>query len=297
MPKFKKLFLLFLIASIFFPNLVHSEERRDLNVTATVPADPSDFSVQMEQLTSGDNFPQGTNIEYEITYGSELNTPVNFTLETQWYEGETEDQSTTVSVVDYLSGSATDAYGGASPVIDTVNKKITWGITNFPPNASQTVRFKLRTNTNYQGSQIVTFKVAGRIDGPGFITPDSNVFSTYLYSAPPTPTPSPTASIPSPGPTSSPTPTTAPSNPEFQSIQIRTISDDSAQIYIQTLPATKSVIKYGTSLKSLTKSVSSSTFTTDQFITLTGLSPKTVYYFQVTSTTPAGKQITSDVYT
>ncbi|TXG78181.1 hypothetical protein E6Q11_01560, partial [Candidatus Dojkabacteria bacterium] len=61
--------------------------------------------------------------------------------------------------------------------------------------------------------------------------------------------------------------------------------------------ATKSVIKYGTSLKSLTKSVSSSTFTTDQFITLTGLSPKTVYYFQVTSTTPAGKQITSDVYT
>ncbi len=298
MPKFKKLFLLFLIASILFPNLVSAqEERRDLNVTATVPADPSDFNVQMVQLTSGDDFPQNTNIEYEITYGSELNTQVNFTLEAQWYDGETEDQSTIVSVVDYLSGSATNAYGGAVPVIDTVNKKITWEITNFPPSTSQTVRFKLRTNANYQGSQIVTFKVAGRIDGPGFVTPDSNAFSTYLYSASPTPTPSPTASNPSPGPTSSPTSSPLPSNPEIQIIQIRTISDNSAQIYIQTLPATKSVIKYGASIKSLNKSVSSSTFTTDQFLTLTGLLADTQYYFQVTSTTSAGKQITSDIYT
>lgn len=297
MPKFQKLFLFLLIASLLFPNLIHAEERRDLNVTATVPADPSDFSVLTQQVTSGDNFPQNSDIQYKISYGSELNTPVNFTLEAQWYDGETEDQSTTVSVVDYLSGSATNAYGGAVPVIDTVNKKISWEITNFPPNANQTVTFKLRTNANYQGSQIVTFKVAGRIDGPGFITPDSEVFSTYLYSAPPTPTPSPTPSNPSPGPTTSPTPTPAPASPEFQSVQIRTISDNSAQIYIQTLPATKSTIRYGTEIKSLNKSISSSNFTTDQFITLIGLTPDTKYYFQVISTTPAGKQVTSDIYT
>ena len=124
--------ILFLLLPSFSP-LVQAQQTVNLN--ATVPANPSDFSAELITTTPGDDYPQDTTLSYELTYGSSLSYASTITVEANWSRGTIEgDSSPTVSVLEYVSGSASNAYNNTPPVIDPVNRTIKWTITSFPAN-------------------------------------------------------------------------------------------------------------------------------------------------------------------
>ena len=281
-----------------------------INVTAMVAANPTDFNASLA-LTDPLNgtFSQNTTLTYTLTYGNKLTYPADITVEASWEMGTISGNSTpTVEVLDYVIGSASNAYNSVPPVIDSVNRKIDWTISAIPGSTmNKTVSFKLKTNDSYTGSLPVTFSIQGRTYGPGTVTPDSSVTSQYSYVAPitPTPTPGPTSSSSSSGSgasatsTPTPTPTKAPSGiqkPAINDIQLRTVSSSDAAILISTNKNTEVKISYGTSINSLTKSTSQNIFATQHLITLSGLTPATRYYYKVTVTDSDGNSTISDLY-
>ncbi|KXK07721.1 MAG: hypothetical protein UZ21_OP11001000943 [Microgenomates bacterium OLB22] len=57
-----------------------ADETKNLSVTATVAASAGDFETSITKLTSGSPFQPDATIEYEVTYGSNLSTAVDFRL-------------------------------------------------------------------------------------------------------------------------------------------------------------------------------------------------------------------------
>ncbi len=278
-----------------------------INVTATVAANPTDFDASLA-LTDPLNgtFSQNTTLTYTLTYGNKLTYPADITIEAAWDLGTIQGGSTpTVDLLDYVIGSASNGYNTAPPVIDSVNRKIDWTISAIPGNTlNRTVSFKLKTNDSYTGTLPVTFTVNGRTYGPGTVTADSTVSSKYQYLAPVTPTPTPGSSSSSssssnPTSTPTPTPTLTPSTtqkPVINDIQLRTVSSSDAAILVSTNTNTGVKISYGTSIKSLTKTASEVTLSTQHLINLTGLSSATRYYYKVTAIDSKGNETTSDLY-
>lgn len=278
-----------------------------INVTATVAANPTDFDASLA-LTDPVNgtFSQKTTLTYTLTYGNKLTYPADITIEAAWDLGTIEGNSTpTVNSLDYVIGSASNAYNNSPPVIDSVNRKINWTISALPGSTTdQTVSFKLKTTSTYTGSLPVTLTVNGRTYGPGTVTADSTVISSYKYVDPITPTPTPgstSSSTSSSGPTSTPTPThmqtpSAVQKPVISNIQLRTVSSSDAAILVTTNKNATVKISYGTSMKNLTKSVTQNTFLNQHLINLTGLSPAMRYYYKVTVTDSEGNAVTSDLY-
>lgn len=288
MPKFKKIFILGL--GLLF--LSSTSAFADISASATVPARASDFPVAIAQVTPGDNFGPNQTIEYQITYGSDLSFALDsLKIEAQWYDGDSDDESSQ-SVVDYLVGSATNAYGATSPVIDTLNKKIDWTINSFPANTTnQTVNFKIKTNSSYTKNYKVNFKVSARAYGPGVTTSDKMVITSYKY--PTTTKTSLVASIPTP----TPIPTVIPNKPPtINLVEIRTISQNSATIFASNSTPSKISIKYGTSQNGLNQNTSSSSFSNQTFLTLNKLDENTKYYFKVSSIDKDGNQALSDIF-
>jgi len=178
-----------------------------IKITATVPSQVSSLPISIESVTTGSQFSQNTTLDYKITYGSLASSAIPLTIQAQWSQGTIEGSPTpSVDIVDYVIGSASDAYGGATAIVDTVNNTITWTIPSFPGNTvDQTVTFSLKTNTSYTGASSVSFDVSARAISGSTVTPDQTVTQTYLYSAPaasastPTPTPTAGANAPSGG--------------------------------------------------------------------------------------------------
>ncbi len=305
------------IALLLIGGLASLVEAQTVNLNATVPAQPSDFSSSIEALTAGSSFPQDTTLSYEITYGSTLTYPSTITVEASWSQGTvTGDPSPSVETLEYVIGSASDGYNFTPPVIDTINRKITWTISAFPGNTqNQTVTFDLRTKDTYTGTEEVAFTVSGRVLGPGTATAYSSVTQTYLYDislAPtPTPTPLPTAT-PTPAPTSSPTstgtpppaggptptltPTPTPTvTNTFSTITVRTISDTETSLFVSTTTSSTIQLFYGTSPTTMSQFLSSGP-RASHLLTLRNLVPNTQYYFYVQATDKSGT-ITSDIFT
>lgn len=218
-----KMLSLLLIIFFSFPYAAFAQEQQNnLSVTATVPAQAGDF-VTITELSdpTNANFPQDTTLTYQITYGTTLSNSVNFTLVANWSLGTISGSgSPTVEIVDYVVGSATSGYGSATPVIDPVNRTITWTINSFPANTTnQTVTFKLATNNNYTGTAAVDFDISSLIQGPGVNSATSTITSTYqAQTITPTPTPNQSSNNQStnnePGTTNIPALTTDESNPQ-----------------------------------------------------------------------------------
>ena len=283
-----------------------------ISVTASVPANPTDFQADLTKTSpAGTTFSQNTTIVYQITYGSYLTSASSFTVEAQWYQGTISGNPTpTVDVVDYVTGSAGNAYNSTPPVIDTVNKKITWTISSFPASTqNETVSFSLKTTSSYTGSSTVTFPVAARITGTGTTTADSTVTLTYQYNYGITSTPIPTQSTGGPGDGrsdgksdgrsdgKSSAPGTTPAQIfSFKDITMQTISPTDATIAISTNKKSSVSLNYGTSIKNLNKKLTSLTSVQDHEIKLENLTPDTIYYFQVSATDASGKTIYSDFY-
>jgi hypothetical protein len=290
MPGFKKLLTIsltsLLLVSSFAGNFAFAEAASDQTASVTVPAQASNFPLSIEQITPASSFSQNQEIEYKITYGSDLSFSIaDLKIEAQWYTGNSGDGSTQ-DVADYIVGSATDAYANTHPVVDVTNKKIDWTISTFPANTiGQTVSFKLKTNTSYTKNYNVTFDVAARIYGPGVTTPDSTVTTTYKYESPPT-TPTPT---PGPGGATN-------SSFAIDKIEVRSISENSAVIYVNANNESKFTIRYGKT-PSLGQSVGINYYTQEAFLTLNKLNPETVYYFNVTAINRSSGAATSDLFT
>ncbi|HVZ66926.1 MAG TPA: hypothetical protein VG917_01560 [Patescibacteria group bacterium] len=276
-----------------------------INVSAAVAANPTDFDASLALTNpSGSTFPQNTTLTYTLTYGSNLSYGATIDVEADWSLGTISGSGIpTVDILDYVIGSASNGYGGATPIVDTVNRKITWHIPVFPGNTTgQTVTFQLKTNSAYTGTNTVSFSVNGRVVGPGTQTPDSTVTSDYLYEGAPTPTPTPTAGpnpTSGPGPTSTPGPTVTPnpSNPfAFNTISIDSITSSTAQISTSLNEAANIVFSYGIDPTALTKIIKPKNQSTNFTINLSDLTPSTTYYFTITATNAVGEEINSDIY-
>ncbi len=107
------------------------------------------------------------------------------------------------------------------------------------------------------------------------------------------PSPDPTAS---PSPTPKPSPTSTPT-PGF-SILTNSVSGKTATtatITWTTSEDSTGTIKYGKSKNSLTLSAADQTLSSSHSLTISGLSPKTTYYYTITAVNAAGKSVTSSV--
>ena len=83
-----------------------------ITVTAVVPADPLDFTNSLNKTTAANSYPPNSRIDYQINYGSLLSTNTNLVIEASWTQGTIEGDSVpSIDVVNYYSGSATNAYG------------------------------------------------------------------------------------------------------------------------------------------------------------------------------------------
>lgn len=290
-----------------------------ISVSAKVAGSPSNFDATTTLSNSGNNFPQNTTLNYTITYGSNLTYAVPMKVKATWSLGTISGGSTpTVDILNYVSGSATDAYGSTAPVIDTVNRTITWDISSFPGQTNRTVSFSLKTNSSYTGGSTVSFSVSGSVEGLDTQTPQSTITKNYLYSGTVTPTPTPTqgpTNTPTPGenPTSTPpitqspqtTLTPIPTNTpipstvfEFKDISVNTIFANRASVNVSTNRNSAITVSYGTSPSSLSSKANNPKFSTSHNVELSGLSPDTTYYFKVLAIRrQTGQQITSDTYT
>ncbi len=275
------------------------------------------FSADLSTSTGQSTFSQNEEISYTITYGSDLSQSTPVTIQAEWSLGTIQGSAVpTVEVVDYLIGSASLGYDGASPVIDTINKTITWDISNLPAYTNnQTVTFKLKTKDSYSGAQPVAFTVVSRILNPT-VTTDSEINQTYQYQPSPSPTPSPTPSAtPSVTPTSTPQPTSAPNETQettnvsetitqnklstkfIKNLFIQEITDSSSKILIDLFTKAKVEIKYGTSPTDLVFSSTNAVSSYLQSLELTNLQKETRYYFRVNLTSATGEKYTSDIFT
>ncbi len=276
-----------------------------ITVTATVPANPTDFEADLvlADPTNG-TFPQNTQLTYTLTYGSLLSTTTSITVEAEWNLGTIQGSPTaTEDILDYVVGSATSGYGGSTPVIDSLNRKITWSITSIPGGTTnQTVSFKLKTNNSYLTYTPVSLSVSGRVLGPGTQTSDSTVTSSYLNTTSLTPTPNPTCApavcpTSTPGPTSTPSPTPSKNTkPLINTIDIRSINSSSSAIFISSDTNVKAFVNYGTTTGNLNLKASNNNAQKNHLITLSNLKPKTRYYFQVTVENLDGKRRVSDLF-
>jgi len=279
-----------------------------IEINAVVPASSTDFEADM-QLTSSSNstFPQNTVLTYTLTYGSQLTTSSNITVEAQWSLGTVSGAgSPSVEVLDYVIGSASNGYNSAPPVIDSVNRKIIWTINSFPPETSgATVTFQLKTNDNYTGEEPVGFDVSGRVIGPGTQTPDSTVTKNYQYNLGITPTATPTDKPSDTStedettitPTLSPSPTLTPdSSLNINAVEIRGISPTTADIFIRLNKNATVALEYGMDMDNLSQTAFSDGSSNEYLIFLKSLAPTTRYYFRIIASNTL-QTVTSEVFT
>lgn len=315
----------FIVLFIFIPLLLTScfllitpSTNADEAVSATVPPGASNF--QFTFTSDGQtNVPQNTTLSYTITYGAQPSAEVstNTTIVADFSNDKAPDNS---DVLDYVIGSASNAYNNTQPVVDLTNRTITWNISNLPAGTTnQTVTFQLKTNSNYTGINPVNFTIRAEMSNQYVTLPDQTVNQTYQFNqSGVTPTPTPTqiptpTPTPGPGPTakpnlnvptatppipsSFPTPSSTPSSPpQITNISIPTISQSGATIQVNTNTPSKLTVSYGTSPNALDQTVSTNQYAETSIVTLTKLNQNTTYYFRISATDISGQTITSEIF-
>ncbi len=300
------------------------QERRDFSVTAIVPPSQGDF--QFNFASDGQTtVPQRTVLNYEVTYGAQASagTDTETTITIDFRDDEAPGGS---HVLDYVIGSASTAYGGVVPVVDLLNRTITWTIPALPAGTTnQTVTFQLRTNENYTEPDPVSFTTRARLSNDFITFPDQTETQTYQFdlslvtptptltpipsltptpTMTPTPTPGPT-STPGPQPTAIPAPTTAPTptpaqkpnNVSILDVRFDRITDSSTDVTVNTNRPAQVTVLYGTDESSLNRTAISSAFARSNTLTISQLNPSTRYYFQVVAIDSSGQSIRSEIFT
>lgn len=263
------------------------------NTSLVVPPKPPDYQFDLSANVGSGPISQGTDITYTITYGASISAALttNFTL-TADFSNDTTDGVT--HVTDYVFNSATNAYGGATPIVDLVNRKITWNISQMPPgNIDQIVTFRLKTNSNYTGSNQIPIVVSTNFANQ-YVSLQKSLTITYgfhIFPSSPTSTPTPT-----PVPSITPTPPIPFIQPlAISAVQITEISANSLTLSIATSRKTRLRAFYGLSPTVRLQDISDTSLSTLHILQLTGLSPATKYYLQLTATDENYNSVTSDI--
>jgi hypothetical protein len=266
----------------------------EVTVTGKVGALATDFQLDLVASKSA-TLQQNEENEYQITYGSYLNSATKpLKIVAEWTEE--------MDVVDYSPGSASLTDGGVVPVIDTINRTITWTINSFPANTrDKTVSFRLVTNNSYTGDRIINFTVKAWLYGANVVSIDKSVINSYRYYSSVTPTPVPTTSgsstTSSGGSTIAPTPTAVPVL-KIEKIDIVQLTDGMVTVAVgnNIQPARVKII-YGTTVSGLNNSLTSINKLVNQQMSIDGLQPGKDYYFKVQVVDDLGRVATSDTYT
>jgi hypothetical protein len=275
-----------------------------------VGAKASDFQLGLSSNKTG-LLNESEVISYEINYGSYLLGLVKpLVITGSWSRGTVAGSpSPSVDIVDYVIGSGSTGWGGVAPVIDLVNRKITWTIYSFPANTiNQTVGFQLRVNNSYSGSSNVGFDVSAILDGANVVTIDSVVNQTYKPAVLPT-------STPTPGPTNTPgavatvtsttTNTIVTSTPTttivpkllIKGIEILELTSQGVKIGIENNQNSRSLtIKYGTDIKNLNKKLVLLSQKSSVLVKIDDLQSATNYFFVVEVVAESGEITESDLY-
>lgn len=209
----------------------------NLYVTAAVEPTVNDFSVAISASE-----PEGSEIyptqviTFTLQYSVIPNTGFPMTLVASWEEGLIEGSgSNYVDVYDYVIGSATTANQGAVPVVDLLNKTITWDISRVDYSAvPHEVSFDLQVKSSFLTTNRIlvytnadaTFQnaVHPQVEYLLYVNPNLTPTPTVTLTPTPTdpvlPTSTPTPSGPTPTdpvfPTSTPTPSgPTPTDPVF----------------------------------------------------------------------------------
>lgn len=309
----KVLPVIFIWLLLFTPlTPVFAQVQRNVSVSAVIP--PTAASYQFSFASDGQtSVPQRAILEYTITYGVEDNMDLDLpiTIVADFNDDLSPDNS---HVVAYVPGSASNAYGGAPPVVDLLNRKITWTIPHLPEGTQdQTITFQLKTTENYSGFTPVNFTTKVNMSNQYVTMPEESVTQTYsfdpaLVTPTPTPTPGPTAT---PGPRATatpggsgpaqPTPTPSPrpqQSPLVPSdVSFPNISPDSATVTITTREPVRAIITYGTDPNNLNQTVQTTGYSTKNTLTLKNLKPNTTYYFRITLIDRYGNRRTSEIFT
>lgn len=153
-----------------------------VTVTGSILPPVGDYDVLLQTDDGGSTLPQHHTITYTITYGSSYHSATPLTLQTTWPLGLVDGNVIpSVELLEYVPGSATNAYGASAPVLDLVARTITWTIPSFPAmTTGQVVSFQLKTTDTYTRQNQVTGSVTARITQP-ITTVDAQVPIRYKY--------------------------------------------------------------------------------------------------------------------
>ena len=271
-------------------------EQRNFSVSAAVPPGTSDYQFSLAPAQATNPVTQSTTLQYVITYGAQesagFNVPI--TLIADW---RSSDAMTNIPVLDYVIGSGSEAYGGVDPVVDLVNRQITWTIPSLPQGTvDQTVTFEVRTNSNYTGDAEIRFTIRANMNNQYVTMQEQSVTKTYIYDEdyqePVTITATPT-----PAPSSAPAPTNRPTAPSITNTSFTGITDASATILVDTSTPTRIRVNYGTSSQFLPSSLTTADYALRSSITLDDLRPATTYYLRFLLTDREGQSTTSEIFT
>lgn len=241
-------------------------------VSATINPLPEAFSISISAVPPGEVDP-GADVTYTVTYSNtgQGNAP-EVEIVVLW--GFETDQ-----VADYVGGSASQAWGGATPSVDLVNRKIIWTIPTLPANTlDQKVTFRLRTHLTHPYVGTYRFFSEASLLVSGVTVAESDRWTNSVTYAEAYPT------------------GVLPPGLETLSItyvRILEITAHHAKIFWLTNKPSTSEILYGLS-KAYGFSISDPTFVKEHVISLDDLTPETLYHFQVVSTTEAEKVESED---
>lgn len=221
----KRLFLiviLIFVASFVFPLQNKAQVQEDLNVSATINPQPSDASVVLVADTvEGSSIARGEEVEFTIEFNVQPQSGFPMTIVASWEEGEiVGSPGNYVEAYDYVIGSASQGPDLSVPVVDLLNRTITWNLTNVSQGTSSyELTFSLRAKQSFLTSDLI--EVYTNVDATYntaiipqdeyqlFIDPTlDEITPTPTYTPTPTNTPTPTPTdTPTPTPTYTPTPT------------------------------------------------------------------------------------------
>lgn len=296
----KRILLLLILFFVLSAYNVFAQQG-SFSVSASVPPQASNF--QFTAATTYDPkvspVTQSTTLEYVITYGasSSAGFDVPATITADW---RSSDAMTNVRILDYVPGSASNAYGNTPPVIDLENRTITWDIPVLPAGkTNQTVKFDLKTNSNYTGDGEIKFTVKATMNNQYVTMPQQTVTRVYKYKKDSGGSTTTTTSTPTTTTTTAPPPAAPvqPALPQITNASFTSISDGNATLLIDTATPVKARISYGTSSRSLSSSLTTAEYALRTLLTLDDLLPNTNYYLRLLLTDQEGRERTSETFT
>lgn len=310
MSKHRLLFfcVMFLFAGFFIAH-VFADETANVSVTATVPPQISDFQYQLVSTDGYTTVPQNTTLSYKIIYGAQQSAAftTTTTIVADWSSDQT---SGGTDILNYIQGSATHGYGNASPVVDLINKTITWTISLPNGVTNQSITFQLKTNGDDTYTTAVPFTIKVIMSNQYVSLSPQTLTQTYKYapSTTLTPTTQPsTSATPTPSLlkgvssllTPTPSPSTAPSSllPNSISLDVVGITQSTATFLITTKEASLDTVAFGQNQIALTNRLKTDSYDLTHSVSLENLQPDTSYFFQVTAVDQTGNAITSDLFT